>query len=136
MRWRLMATALVGGSMYGGDRFATMMWPEVSANAWLGVFLGCGLLAMFILHRKYVVALVSGKHPIAGILHYRQRRAEKIARLAASMIEEKRIRRIAEAAVLRHTEDPEMRLRIGLKLQEKWEKEEEAARRSDQERDE
>ena len=134
MWWRHAMAGSGVASAYGGERLAAVMWPEVSANVWLGVFLGFGLLTILIAYRKYVFGLVSGKNPIAGILHYRQRRAEKIARLAASMIEEKRIRRIAEAAVLHHTEDPEMRLRIGQRLQERWEKEEEAARRSDDER--
>ena len=52
--------AFVGGSLYGGERFATVMWPEVSANVWLAVSLGCGLAAMLILYRKHVLALVSG----------------------------------------------------------------------------
>ena len=102
-------------SAYGGERLAAVMWPEVSANVWLGVFLGFGLLTILIAYRKYVVGLVSGKHSITGILHYRQRRNE-------------RMRRIAEVTVMHYAEDPEQRGRIAEKIRERWEKEDEVAR--------
>lgn len=69
-----------------------------------------------------------------GILRYRERRTEEIVRRVLEEKEAKRMRRIAEVAVMHHTEDPEQRARIAEKIKERWEKEDEAARRTNDER--
>ena len=67
MWWKHILTVLVGASLYGGEKYATMMWPEVPTNAWLGISLGCGLAAVLILYRKQVVALTGVTAPAALI---------------------------------------------------------------------
>ena len=123
MWWRHATAASIGGGLYGGERFAAVMWPEVSANVWLAVWLGCWAVALLIVYRKYVVALVSGKHSITWILHYRQRHLQKAIRSILREQETKRMRRMAEAVMLQFTEDPEKRQRMLDKVKERWEKE-------------
>ena len=123
MWWRLLATGFVGGSVYGGERYAAVMWSDVSADVWLAIFIGCGVAAVVMLHGKYVAALLSGKHPIAGVLHYRRKRAEEIVRRVLKEKSDAQVRRIAEATALQYIEDPDERERMAEKLSDKWEKE-------------
>ena len=65
----------------------------------------------------------------ARVFHSREERAKEIVRQVLEEREEKRMRRIAEATVMHYVEDPEQRNRIAEKIRERWEKEDEAARR-------
>ncbi len=116
------------GALGVGERVMSVIFPEWSLYTW-GV-VGAAFIALIVLTWLTEPNRIFGRKWRA----LRIARDEKIARLAANMIEEKRIRRIAEATMMHYTEDPEMKLRMGQKLLEKWEKEDEAARRSDDER--
>ena len=96
---------------------------------WVVAFCGGLLLAACIAAYAKELRIVG-----AGVFRSREARMQKFLRRLHREDEEKRMRRIAEATVMHYVEDPQQRGRIAEKIRERWEKEDRAARRSDDER--